>query len=64
MLRISDNSNNIMPKHISEYASDKELLHQRTDGSSYTTACYFALIPANSVELQHFSGLAVVTMVK
>lgn len=64
LLRNSDSSNNIMPKHIREYASDTELLRQRTAGSSYNTACYFVLISANSMEQQHFSGLAVVMMVK
>ena len=64
LLRISDNSNNIMPKYISEYASDTELLRQRTVGSSYTPACYFVLIPANCTEQQYSSGLRVVTFVK
>jgi len=53
-----------MPKHISEYASDTELLRQRTVGLSYNPACYFVLIPANCTEQQYSSGLSVVTKVK
>jgi len=64
LLRISNNSNSIIPKYVTEYGSDTDLPRQRAVGSSYIPACYFVLIPANCTKQQYPSGLAVVTMVK